>query len=121
MAKNGNGNGTPVEALKDKSARQTLPELCAEYRRLAEEAATLKLVMEAVKEDIDVQARKTRLRKILGNGWVLLRIAGRTTRKISPELLMENGVTAEVIEESTLESVGNPHYQVRKAPVRDTA
>ncbi len=115
MAENGNGEGTLVTALKDKIARRTLPELCAEYRRLAVEAGAIKLAMDAVKEDIDTVARKTRLQKIIGNGWTVLKVKGRTTKKIVPELLLENGVSAETIADSTIESTGDPHFQVRKA------
>ena len=104
-----------MEALKDKKARQTLPGMCAEYRRLAEESAALDAAMKSVKSDIDEMAKRTRVKKILGDGWMVLRIAGRTTRKIDPLLLLENGVGTDVIEMSTVETVGNSHYQVRKA------
>lgn len=119
MAKNKDSDEAPVEELKDKTARRTLPELCAEYRRLAEEAAAIELAKSAVKQDIDVMAERTKLRKITGHGWMVLKVKGKTTRKLVPELLMENGVDADVIEKSTVESVGEPHFQVRKVKAAD--
>ena len=106
--------GVRVEALKHAQARKTLPELCAEYRRLAVDGDAISAAMTAVKKDIDVMAGKAGVKKILGDGWIVLKVAGRTTRKLKPELLAENGVDLETIEKSTVVSTGSPHFQVRK-------
>ena len=112
MAENGNGDGTRVEALKDKSARKTLPEMCAEYRRLSEEAGALSAAMKAVKADIDEVAKRTRVKKIVGDGWMILRVTS-TRKSIKQELLLEHGVSMDTILLSTKVSTST-HYQIRK-------
>jgi len=105
-------NGTRVEALKDKTAAKTLPAMCAEYRRLAEEAGAISVAMKAVKADIDVMAKKTRVKKIVGDGWMVLKVT-RTTRSIKQELLLEQGVEMDVIDAAT-EEKSSTSIQVRK-------
>lgn len=109
---NGTPEGTRVEALKDKVARKTLPVMCAEYRRLSEEATDIATAMKAVKADIDAAAKKTRVKKIVGDGWLVLRVTS-TRRAIKKELLVENGVDLDVIDAATVENTSTS-YQVRK-------
>jgi hypothetical protein len=104
--------GTRVEDLKDTHARKTLPGMCSEYRRLAEEAGALGLAMKAVKADIDEAVKKTRVKKIVGDGWMVLKVT-RNIKSIKQELLLEQGVDMDVIEAATVEK-SSTSIQVRK-------
>jgi hypothetical protein len=107
--------GIRVEAVKDKQARQTLHELCTEYRRLAGEAGALEIALKAVKADIDAMAKKARVKKILGDGWVVLKVSPKPSKSLKKELLLENGVSMDTIKASTVETPRDPYYTVRKA------
>lgn len=71
------------------------------------------MAMKAIKVDIDAAALKTRAKKIVGDGWTMLKVT-TVRRKIKQELLLENGVDIDVIEASTEESPSTS-IQVRKS------
>ncbi len=45
------------------------------------------------------------------------RVKGRKSSKLMPKLLLENGVTADIIKRSTVESQGNPYVKVTDTDV----
>lgn len=109
----GNGSVKTIDEVKNAKARKRLPELCAEYRALAEDRQAIEEAQKSLKEDIDQLAKSARITKVQGDGWVLMKTTSKRST-IKPERLVEKGVSMEVIEYATVTSESS-YYQVRGA------
>lgn len=102
---------TPLSELKDKRARTALPDLCREYRSQSELESNAKAVKRVLMSEIAQHAKRAKVDKVQGDGWLLM--SSKTTRRsISPEKLLEKGVEMGVIEFAT-ETRETSYYQVR--------
>lgn len=100
----------PVDEIKDERARNSLPDLCADYRELQNQIAALEAAKKVLIADIENHAKRARLTKVSGDGWLLLR-SKSTYSKISKEKLVEKGVKLSVIAAAT-ESTEKVYYKV---------
>jgi hypothetical protein len=100
---NGNGEAKPIEEVKNAKARRALIKLCAEYRELADQAAALETAKKALMVDIKAHANAARVKKVAGEGWMLIKVKGGSS-KISAEKLLEKGVRIGIIEHATVKS-----------------
>lgn len=90
----------PVSTLTDLIARDRLPALCREHRDLTEAKRSIEDRQAALMDEIRSLADTAGEPRIAGEGWKLAK-ASRTTTRIVPERLLENGVTMAVIKEAT--------------------
>ena len=106
-----NGEAIPIADVKHAKARRLLPDLCSEYRRIAEEAAAIDAAKRALMTDIKTLAKSARIKKVEGDGWMLVKADGRSP-KVNKEKLLKKGVSMEVIESCTDENAYT-YFQVR--------
>jgi hypothetical protein len=112
---NGGADATPIEKIKNVKARKQLPSLCVDYRALCEEEAAIKAAKKAMLADITAIAKSARIKKVAGEGWLLVRQAGGVRKKIVAEALLEQGVDIDIIECATETTPVKASYQVRRA------
>lgn len=106
---------TPISSLRSKKDQIALDQLCLEISSFSARISVLeKQKREAMSKAI-VISQAYNAPKIRGEGWLLFRSEGRKT--LSKELLLEQGVSMEVIEAATVE--GEPFYQVRRSATAD--
>lgn len=101
---------TDISTIRDAAVRRKLARLCGDYRALTAEASAIDATKKALMAEIKPIAKKLRLDKLTGDGWQLIKTKGKPSLK--KELLLENGVSMDIIESSTV--VGEPSYSVRE-------
>lgn len=101
----------PIDTIKDAKVRRRLAVLCSEIREHNDEIAALETSKRGLTSELTNLGLSLNLGKVAGDGWLLLPPVGRSVLK--KELLLENGVTMEQIELSTVEEPGK-NYSVRK-------
>lgn len=104
---------TPLSSLRSIADQETLDRLCGEIVSLSSQISALEQTKEEKKKAAVGIAEAYKETKIRGGGWLLFRSEGRET--LSKELLLQQGVSMEVIEAATVK--GKPFYQVKKAAV----
>lgn len=100
----------PVEEL-DKKIAKSISRLAEEIAGYNEDIAALTTLKDAAVATLTALGKQHELGKVKGEGWLLMPPTGRTVLK--KELLLENGVTVEQIEKSTVVEPGK-NYSVRR-------
>lgn len=101
---------TPVEEL-DKKIAKSVTRLAEEIAGYNEDISALTSLKDAAVATLTALGRQHELGKVKGEGWLLLPPTGRSVLK--KELLLEQGVTVEQIEASTVVEPGK-NYSVRR-------
>jgi hypothetical protein len=95
-------DATPLDSIKDAKLRKRLNNACIEVRELQEQITAMEARKKQIVEDeIRPTLRQVKLDKVRGEGWLAIKNM-RTTKTISAEKLIENGVDMDVIEASTV-------------------
>jgi hypothetical protein len=93
---------------------KTIDELIVEYMQLGDAITELQKQQREIKEAVATEigpAEPGQTWAYDGVGAVTC-VKGRTTKKLNPVLLMQNGVSSKLINECTEESVGKPHLRI---------
>lgn len=105
--------GAPLTAVKNRQQRTALNDACEEYR------ANLTIVGELTKRNKELMGTTIKPildslpdNKVFGDEWQAIRTS-RTTSKIEPQLLLEQGVTVQQIEKATVTSE-SVSYSIRE-------
>jgi hypothetical protein len=104
----------PVDEL-DKKIAKSVARLAEEIAGYNEDIAAMTAVKDAAVATLTALAKQHELGKVKGEGWLLMPPTGRSVLK--KELLLENGVTVEQIELSTVMEPGK-NYSVRRDRVK---
>lgn len=90
-----------------------IPELAARSRELAGQITEMEQERKAINETIKEAMNDAGAESVHGEDWLVYRATGRSASKISPELLLKNGVSMPVIQKSTVQGASYEYIQVR--------
>jgi len=100
----------PLSSIKDAKVRRKLAHLCEAYREVQDEIRAHGEVKKALMKEITGVADDAEIKQpVVGEGWLLTK--RNTPARLNKQLLLENGVTIEQIEKSTVWD-GKQYYQV---------
>lgn len=96
-----------------------LPEIADKVRELQATIAECETEKKELLGVIEASLDALDIRTVRGDNWVAVKVAGGTTKKIVPELLVEAGVTIEQLKAATVEQPRKGYTQVRKLEVAE--